>query len=148
MSDPAARRALLAGWVLLAISIPMGATLEALHAFKVEGYLASATRRELWTLAHAHGNLLGILCLAFAGLAERAVPDARARSRIAGRLVAGAALLPAGFFAGGILNSEGDPSPGILLVPIGAILLIEGLVRAALAAPGAPPPAGTSKPRR
>lgn len=145
MSDPAARRALVAGWLLLAIAIPMGATLEALHAYKVQGYLASSVRRELWTLSHAHGNLLGILCIAFASVAERAIADPRSRARIAARLVAGALLLPAGFFLGGILNSEGDPSPGIVLVPLGALALMDGLVRAALAVAAPPPDRGTPK---
>ena len=45
----------------------------------------------------------------------------------------GAVLMPLGFFLGGVLNSEGDPSLGILLVPPGALLLIVALVRAALA---------------
>jgi hypothetical protein len=39
--------------------------------------------------------------------------------------------MPLGFFLGGILNSEGDPSLGIALTPIGAVLLIVALVRAA-----------------
>jgi hypothetical protein len=33
-------------------------------------------------------------------------------------------LLPAGFFLGGFGHSEGDPSLGILLVPLGAIFLL------------------------
>jgi len=32
-----------------------------------------------------------------------------------------------------VLNSEGDPSLGILLVPVGALLLVIALVRVALA---------------
>jgi len=42
-------------------------------------------------------------------------------------------LMPLGFFLGGVLNSEGDPSLGILLVPVGALLLVVALVRVALA---------------
>ena len=40
----------LLGLCLLAVSLPLGLTLEALHAMKVQVYLGSALRRELWTL--------------------------------------------------------------------------------------------------
>src|SRR5919202_447006 len=33
-------------------------------------------------------------------------------------------LLPAGFFLGGVGHTEVDPSPGVLLVPVGALLLL------------------------
>ena len=129
-SDPAIRTTLRTGWLLLAIALPFGVTLEALHGFKVQAYLTSEMRREMWRLAHAHGTLLGILCLVFAALAERHVPDAIRPG--AARLIRwGAVLMPLGFFLGGVLNSEGDPSLGILLVPLGALLLIVALVRVA-----------------
>ena len=130
MSDRALDRTLRTGWLLLAVSLPLGVTLEALHGWKVQAYLASETRRELWRLAHAHGTLLGILCLVFTLLAERHVPEA-IRSSVARQLRWGAVLMPAGFFLGGILNSEGDPSLGIALVPLGALLLVVALVRCA-----------------
>jgi hypothetical protein len=133
MNDPATKSASVFGWFLLAVFLPLGLTLEALHALKVPVYLGSPLRRELWTLAHAHGNLLGILCLTFAALGER-IPDAGARGSISRWLRAGSLLLPVGFFLGGILNSEGDPSLGILLVPAGAVCLLVALVRAGLAA--------------
>ena len=130
MTDSAQRLTLRTGYWLLAVSIPLGITLEALHGFKVRAFVESEMRRELFRLAHAHGTLLGILCLVFAALAERNVPEAT-RASIA-RLVAwGAVLMPIGFFLGGILNSEGDPSLGIALVPVGAALLVVALVRAA-----------------
>ena len=129
--DRDVRRALLTGFWLLAVSIPLGVTLEALHGFKIEAYLASEMRREMWRLSHAHGTLLGILCLVFAALAERHVPKSVRRTAVT-QLTAGAALMPAGFFLGGILNSEGDPSFGILLVPLGALCLVAALGRVAL----------------
>jgi len=129
-ADAAVARALRTGWILLAISLPAGVTLEALHGFKVQGYLRSEVRREMWRLAHAHGTLLGILLLVFAALAEKHVA-ATARGRIARDLRAGAVLMPLGFFLGGVLNSEGDPSLGIVLVPLGALFLLAALVRAA-----------------
>ena len=131
MSGDPVKATLRTGWILLAVSLPLGVTLEALHGFKVGGYLASATRRELWRLAHAHGTLLGILCLVFAALAEKHLADADARRKVARDLRIGSMLLPLGFFLGGILNSEGDPSLGIVLVPAGAAFLLVALVRAA-----------------
>jgi hypothetical protein len=129
MRDPV-QKALRTGWVLLALSLPLGLTLEALHAFKARPFLAGGVRREMWRLAHAHGTLLGILLLVFAALAERQLEPA-AHARIARGLRAGAVLMPLGFFLGGLLNSEGDPSLGIVLVPIGAVFLLVALVRAA-----------------
>ena len=134
MKDPATRGALVTGWILLAVFLPLGMTLEALHALKLPVYLGSPLRREMWTLAHAHGNLLGILCLVFAALGERAIPELAARRTISIWLRAGALVMPLGFFLGGILNSEGDPSPGILLVPLGGLCLLYALLRAALIA--------------
>ena len=123
------------GLWLLAVSLPLGLTLEALHAWKVQVYLGSALRRELWTLAHAHGNLLGILCLVFALLAPRVFGEQRAPARRAVErlLAAGAVLMPLGFLLGGVMNSEGDPSLGITLVPLGGALVFVALVRTALA---------------
>ena len=131
-TDPAIRKTLRAGWLLLAISLPFGVTLEALHGFKVQAYLASEMRREMWRLAHAHGTLLGILCLVCAVVAEAHIPEA-IRARVLTTVRWGAVLMPLGFFVGGVLNSEGDPSLGILLVPAGALLLVVALVRVALA---------------
>jgi len=130
--DLAIRKTVRMGWLLLAIALPFGVTLEALHAFKVQAYLASEMRREMWRLAHAHGTLLGMLCLVSAALAEAHIPEA-IRARVLAMIRWGAVLMPLGFFLGGVLNSEGDPSLGILLVPPGALLLIAALVRAALA---------------
>jgi hypothetical protein len=130
MNDPALTKTLRTGWLLLAVSLPFGVTLEGLHGFKVQAYLASDMRREMWRLAHAHGTLLGILCLVFTALAERQVAE-RIRASVARQLRWGAVLMPLGFFLGGVLNSEGDPSLGILLVPLGALLLVVALVRCA-----------------
>ncbi len=121
------------GWWLLAVFLPFGLFLESLHALKVPVYLRSELRRELWTLAHAHGNLLGLLCLAFAALGQRTIPSAKARGATARLLVFGAWLMPLGFFTGGVMNTEGDPSFGIIAVPLGGILLLIALFRAALA---------------
>jgi hypothetical protein len=47
-TDSAIRRRCAAGWLLLAIALRGGVTLEALHGFKVQAYLASEMRREMW----------------------------------------------------------------------------------------------------
>ena len=130
--DPAGMRTVVFGFFLLAVFVPMGLTLEALHAWKVDVYLGSELRHEMWKAAHAHGGLLGILCLAYGGCAPRWLPAAQVES--VGRLLRwGAVLMPVGFFTAGILNAEGDPSLGILLVPAGGLLLLLALLRAALA---------------
>ena len=56
------------GWWLVVVSMALGTILEALHALKLGVYLdvSNETRRLLWTLAHAHGALLGLLHVAFA----------------------------------------------------------------------------------
>ena len=130
MSDPAVKKALRAGWILLALALPLGVTLEALHGFKVQVYLRSQVRHEMWRLAHAHGTMLGILLLVFAALAEEHLPPGK-RAAISRDLRLGSVLMPLGFFLGGLLSSEGDPSLGIVLVPVGALFLLIALVRAA-----------------
>ena len=75
MNDDTTRKTMVWGWALLALFLPLGLTLEALHALKLPVYLDSAMRRELWTLAHAHGNLLGLLCLVYASFGAKAIPD-------------------------------------------------------------------------
>lgn len=131
MNEPALIRCTRAGFLLLAFSIPLGLTFEALHALKVEVYLGSATRREMWTLAHAHGALLGILLLVYAAHAPTAIAGERGRASVARWLLPGALSMPLGFLLGGILNAEGDPSLGILLVPVGGVLLLVALLSAA-----------------
>ncbi|SRR6266540_4176515 len=129
-TNSAIDKTLRTGWILLAVSLPLGVTLEALHGFKVQAYVSSEMRREMWRLAHAHGTLLGILCLVFSVVADKQLVDP-ARASIAKLVRWGAVLMPIGFFAGGVLNSEGDPSLGVVIVPIGAALLVVALVRCA-----------------
>jgi len=131
-SDRSTRRTVVTGFFLLAVFIPMGLTLEALHALKVQVYLGSSMRREMWTLAHAHGGILGILCLVYGSIAERWLVDVSRRESIATSVRWGAILMPCGFFLGGIGNHGGDPSLGIALVPIGGLILLFALIRAGL----------------
>lgn len=131
------RRHLRLGWTLLAAFALGGLVLDGLHALKLDFYLAPAneTRRLVWTLAHAHGTLLGLIHLGFAALIN-AAPQWRAGAReVASIALIGAALLmPAGFLLGGIASYGGDPGLGVILVPIGAVLLLIGLCTAVRAA--------------
>ena len=132
------RRHLRFGFWALALFLTLGATLEALHGFKVGFYLdvSNETRRLMWTLAHAHGALLSLINVV-AGVTLRAVPELAETSQRAGlaslMLIAATVLLPAGFFAGGITFYSGDPGIGIALVPPGAACLLIAVVQLARA---------------
>jgi hypothetical protein len=121
-----ARRHHFIGWGGLLVFLSVGALLETLHGFKIGFYLdpQHKLRRELWTLGHAHGTLLALIHIAFAvGLVHFGRWNA-ARLRLASFFLLDALLLmPAGFFLGGLTHSESDPALGVLLVPVGAILL-------------------------
>lgn len=114
------------GWISLLVFLTLGIVLEAMHGFKVGWYLnpPNETRRLLWTLAHAHGTLLGLIHIALAatmsivGIAERLAAIASPC------LMAASVLLPGGFFLGGWYTYESDPGVGILLTPPGAALLL------------------------
>jgi hypothetical protein len=124
------RRHLIAGWSFLFVFVALGAALEAMHGLKVGFYvdLGNATRRLMWTLAHAHGVLLGLVNIAFAvTLSIRGMKPETARVASAS-LIGASILLPLGFFLGGIIVYGGDPSLGILLTPVGAALLLVAIV--------------------
>ncbi len=106
--------------------LSLGIALETLHGFKVGFYLdpENRLRQLLWRLAHAHGTLLSLVQIAFAaGLASFGAWTDKRLKLASYFLLDGLLLLPLGFFLGGIGHSEVDPSPGILLVPFGALLL-------------------------
>ena len=98
-----------------------------MHGFKLGWYLdvSNATRRLMWTLAHTHGTLLSLVNVAFA-VTLRILPaeDLRLQRFASPCLLGATLLLPGGFFLGGVIIHAGDPSLGILLVPVGAALLI------------------------
>lgn len=139
------------GWWSLLIFLTLGIALEALHGFKVGAYLnvSNSTRRLMWTLAHAHGTLFGLVHLAFA-FTVRTAPQWPARTRgTASALLRGATvLLPGGFFLGGVVIHGGDPGLGIALVPVGAIMLLAAVLLTALGATAAPGDARISGVRR
>ncbi len=129
-AETSARKSLRYGFTALLLFVAGGLSLEFLHLIKVPWYLENHLRRELWVLAHAHGALLALFNLAYAALLPRIAVAATAGVWLRW----GAALVPAGFFLGGIGNSEGDPSLLIVLTPMGALAVLIALalcVRAA-----------------
>lgn len=128
--DPLIRAHLRVGWIGLLLFAGLGTALEALHAWKSFDYLGvgNETRRLMWTLGHAHGVGLSLVQIAFAATLALTRGASRPLLRAASRLLHGAfALMPAGFFLGGVVTYGGDPSLGILLVPLGALLLLGAL---------------------
>ena len=124
------------GWWSLLLFLALGMFLDGLHGFKAGFYLdaSSATRRLMWTLAHAHGTLLSILHLVLAGFLNAHVDWPDRPRRVASRALMGASiLLPAGFFLGGLFIYDGDPGLGVYLVPVGALLLFVAIFLAARA---------------
>lgn len=115
------------GWWLLLLFVVMGVFLESLHGFKVAWYLnvGQESRRLLWRLAHAHGTFLAIVNIAFAATVWIRGWSYSQHIWFASRfLLAATVLVPAGFFLGGVTFYANDPGLGIILLPIGALLLI------------------------
>lgn len=112
------------GWTALLLFLAFGFLLEGLLGFKDVGYLMDPMRREFWQLAHFHGAALALVNLVYA----------RSGARPSRALVAGSLLLPLGFLLGGLQHYEGDPGPGIFLVPPGALLVLAAVAREAAAA--------------
>jgi hypothetical protein len=124
------------GWVMIFVFVVLGVALEAMHAFKVGIYLDAdqATRRLMWRLAHAHGTLLGVLNLVLASTAPRLRFGPRAGRVASLSLRVATLLMPAGFFLGGLWLHGGDPGLGVLLVPLGGVLLVVAMALCARAA--------------
>ena len=119
------------GWWLVVAAVVAGTTLEVLHALKLGIYLdaSNETRRLLWTLAHAHAALLGLVHVAFASSLPRLGRLSEGGRALASRtLLVGSLLLPAGFLLGGAFVRGGDPGLGILLSPIGAGFVLVAVV--------------------
>jgi len=120
------------GWWSLFAFLALGVVLETLHGFKLGWYLDvnNEMRRLMFTLAHAHGALLALVNIV-AGLTLRTVKEIAVSSRASSALIWGSVILPAGFFLGGIIVHDGDPSLGVALVPVGALFLLYGVGSAA-----------------
>ncbi len=138
-----ARRHHLIGWAALLVFLSLGIGLETLHGFKAGFYLdpSERLRRLLWTLAHAHGTLLALVHVGFAAGLPQFGRWTVWRLKLASFfLIDALLLLPAGFFLGGVGHTEADPSPGVLLVPVGALLLLAAVALIAWSAIGADDP--------
>ncbi len=150
-----ARRHVAGGLWTLLLFVTLGAALEALHGFKADSYLnvENEARRLMWRLAHAHGTLLALLHVVCGVLVSAGHLVVASRLRLAlGSLSAALLLIPGGFFLGGVVLVGGEPGPGVLLVPAGAVCLVAGVLLAALSVRSAPstnasPGAATRDPR-
>jgi len=122
------------GWWSLFTFLTLGVVLETLHGFKIGWYLDVDVemRRLMFTLAHAHGTLLALVNIA-AGLTLRTVKGFELTPGASRSLIWGSILLPAGFLLGGLIIHDGDPGLGVVLVPVGALLLLYGVGSAARA---------------
>lgn len=131
------RRHLAFGWWSILVFLTAGLILEGLHGLKSQNYLGvqQEMRRLMWTLAHAHGTLLGILNLGFSFMVHMAGqwPE-KSRGFASAALRSATILMPAGFFLGGLFTYSGDPGLGIVLVPVGGILLFVSVLLTAMAA--------------
>lgn len=116
------------GWWSLSGWATFGLVLEAMHGFKVAEYLDDALTRELLTLAHAHGIGLAIIMLVW-GEAGAPLFAGRSDGAAGAALRLGALAMPLGFALGAIGHPEGDPSPAIALVPVGALAVVYALLR-------------------
>jgi hypothetical protein len=103
-----------------------------MHGFKIGWYLdvGNEARRLMFTLGHFHGTMLSLVNIA-AGLTIRSVDDFKLRPSVSFALIWAAILLPGGFLLGGFLTYGGDPGTGVWLVPLGALLMLYGVGRAA-----------------
>ena len=122
------------GWWSLLAFLSLGIVLEAMHGFKIPWYmdLANETRRTMWTLAHAHGGILALVHIGF-GITLRAIPESPKLQKLASPALIGASvLIPGGFLLGGIVTHAGDPGLGILLLPVGAIMLLVAVLTTAM----------------
>lgn len=124
------------GWWSLLLFLTLGIALEAMHGFKLQWYLGeqNATRRLMFTLAHVHGTLLSLIHLGFAASNYIATTKEYKRGEMIRSWLLSLAtiLIPVGFFSGGWQVYDGDPSLGILLVPVGAACLFTAVLLQAI----------------
>jgi len=126
------------GWWSLLAFLTLGIVLEAMHGFKVGWYLDvdQEVRRLMFTLAHAHGALLGLVHIALAGTIHLTNPKGWSIVFSSRALAIASVLMPLGFFLGGFGIEGGDPGVGVIFVPIGALALFCAVALAALSVRG------------
>ena len=134
--DAFVARHLRIGWCALLVFGTLGLVLESLHGFKVRWLVdvSNETRRLMWTLAHAHGTVLGLVHIGFAATLRLGPPATLARLALASSCLSAALVaIPLGFFLGGAFAYAGDPGIGVVLVPIGAAAFLMACAIVALA---------------
>lgn len=112
------------GWSALLVFLALGLVLETLHGFKIGFYPdgSNEVRRHLWTLAPAHGALLGLVHLGLAATMNASPARAIGSLRVASAALGMAMVLrPDGFLLGGGVIHGGGPGLGIVLVPVGGL---------------------------
>lgn len=110
------------GWISLSVWIAFGILIEGLIGFRTPALLDDSIRRDLFRLAHAHGTLLNLALIAAAICARLDLFPLGPIAALA--LRSAVVLLPVGFLLGGVWHFKSDPGFGILLVPVGALLLL------------------------
>ncbi len=133
MGEPGSNRTMFHlrfGWWSLLVFLTLGLALEAMHGFKIGWYLdvGQEVRRLMFRLAHAHGALLGVLHIAFAGTLYIAEPGGWTTVFASRGLTIASVLLPLGFVLGGFGIAGGDPGVGVIFVPLGALALFVAVV--------------------
>ena len=134
------------GWWGLLLFLSLGIGLETLHGFKIGGYLDPAyrVRRDMWTLAHAHGTLFALVNVAFAaGLP--AMLTTTLWARLGGRVGLRPALIGS-LLLTGVANIAIGLTPrlgGVLALRAVAGLAMAGFVPLAFESMNAQAPAGS-----
>ena len=133
-ATPEERRHFKFGWWSLFVFVCLGISLEMMLAFRVGWYMDvgdNETHRLMLRLGHAHGTLLSVLNIVFAGSLARLSLPAGARVLASRCLAAATLLVPGGFLLGGLVTHGADPGLGIILLPAGAVLLMFGIFQVA-----------------
>jgi ABC-type multidrug transport system permease subunit len=113
-------------WFGFLFWMSMGLLFEGLIGFRAPVYLQDPVRRELFRLAHAHGTLLCVMLLIInLYLVKGLVSPPKLAIRA---LQAGTIIMPLGFLLGGAWHYESDPGLLIFLAPVGALLVIFGVM--------------------
>ncbi len=117
-------------WACLAGWIAFGLLVEAMSGYRIPALLDDPIRREMLRLAHAHGTLLNLVLLAAAICARLEL--VRIESGVAILLRIAIISIPVGFLLAGVWHFKNDPGIGILLVPVGGVLLLWSCIQLAL----------------
>ena len=133
-ATPEERRHFSLGWWSLLVFVCLGIVLEGMLALKAPWYVNvgdNETHRLMLRLGHAHGTLLSVLNIVFAASLARLSLPAHARALASRCLAAATLLVPGGFILGGLVTHGPEPGLGIVLLPVGAILLLFGIFQVA-----------------